>query len=49
MHGGAINVLETTQSGLLVTGSADKTVKTFDVGQQKEVMNAKATDSVFCG
>lgn len=34
---------------MVVSGSADKTVKAFDVGQQREVMSGKSTDSIFCG
>ena len=33
IHGGAVNLLDTTLSGFIVTGSADKTIKTFDIMQ----------------
>ena len=31
IHGGAINLLESTNQGYLVTGAADKTIKVFDM------------------
>ena len=30
IHNAAINMLECSKSGVIVTGSADKTIKTFD-------------------
>lgn len=32
-----------------MTGSADKSVKIFDMGMQKEVAAQKSTGAVFCG
>jgi WD40 repeat protein len=50
IHAGAINFLETNRSNLVITGSADKTVKVLDLlDGLKEIGNMKATDSVFCG
>ena len=31
IHGGAINMLASSMSGFIVTGAADKTIKTFDI------------------
>lgn len=50
IHTGAINLLESSLSGFAVTGSADKTIKTFDIFngfKPLSVMNT--TDAVFCG
>jgi WD40 repeat protein len=51
IHGGSINFLTMTQTGHIVTGSADKTVKVFDLksGLKKPLMTYKCTDAVFCG
>jgi WD40 repeat protein len=50
VHQAAINFLDSSLSGFVVTGSADKTIKTFDIFngfKPLSVMNA--TDAVFCG
>ena len=50
IHGGAINVLESSMSGFIVTASADKTIKTFDVYSGfKPLSIMNSTDAVFCG
>lgn len=50
VHGGAINMLDTSMSGLIVTGSADKSVKVFDIFNSCKAVSAmKTTDAVFCG
>jgi len=51
LHQGSVNFLESTSSGLLVTGSADKTVKLFDMrkGLNAPLLKMQATDAVFCG
>ena len=50
IHGGAINFIDTTLSGFIVTGSADKTLKSFDIFNDfKPVHVMKATDAIFCG
>jgi WD40 repeat protein len=50
IHGGAINFLETTMSSFIVTGSADKTVKKFDIQAGFKLRaSMPATDAVFCG
>ena len=43
--------MQMTRSGHIVTGSADKTVKVFDMkaGLKKPLMQYKCTDAVFCG
>lgn len=43
--------MQSTDSGLLVTGSADKTVKLFDLrkGLAAPLLKMQATDAVFCG
>ena len=50
VHKAAINFLDTNMSGLVVTGSADKTIKVLDIfnnfGMVREM---NATDAVFCG
>ncbi len=50
MHSGAINFLETNYSNMLVTGSADKNIKLYDIKNNfKLIGTMKATDAVFCG
>lgn len=50
IHGGAINLIECSLSNYLVTGSADKTVKIFDVMSGFKLMHTmNSTDAVFCG
>jgi WD40 repeat protein len=50
VHNAAINMLETTSSGYVVTGSADKTLKTFDIFNSCAAQSTlKATDAIFCG
>ena len=49
IHGGAINLLAVTSSGEVITGSADKSVKVFQVGNSKPISVQKTTDAVFCG
>ena len=50
IHGGAVNFIEPSMSGFVVTGSADKTIKTFDIFNDfKCVSTMKTTDAVFCG
>ena len=50
VHGGSINMLDTSLSSLIVTGSADKTVKIIDIiGGFKTISSMTTTDSVFCG
>jgi WD40 repeat protein len=50
VHNAAINMLATTTTGYAVTGSADKTLKTFDIFNNCAAMSTlKATDAVFCG
>ena len=50
IHSAAINFLDTSLSGFAITGSADKTVKTFDIFNGfKPVSIMNTTDAVFCG
>jgi WD40 repeat protein len=50
VHGGAINMLDSSPSGFVVTGSADKSIKVFDVlNSYKPTSVLKTTDAVFCG
>lgn len=51
VHGGAINFLDTSLSSFIITGSADKTVKKFDVmsGFKAAGPPMTTTDAVFCG
>jgi WD40 repeat protein len=50
VHKAAINFLDTSLSGFTITGSADKTVKTFDIlNGFKPVSVMNTTDAVFCG
>lgn len=50
VHGGAINFLDTSLSSFIVTGSADKTVKKFDIiSGFKQAASMTTTDAVFCG
>ena len=50
IHGGAINFLDTSLSSFIVTGSADKSVKKFDVMSGFKLRaSMPATDAVFCG
>lgn len=49
-HKAAINFVGTTETGLLVTGAADNTLKVRDMTQGfKEIGVLKSTDAVFCG
>ena len=55
IHKGAINMLKLSPlNGLIYTGSADKTVKVYDIksvisNEMKEIAVMKTTDAVFCG
>lgn len=55
IHKGAINMLKISPlNNLIFTGSADKTIKVFDVksimnNNLKEIAVMKSTDAVFCG
>ena len=53
IHSGSINFVGMTDTTHLVTGSADKTVKVFDMrntgGLKKPLQTFKCTDAVFCG
>ena len=50
VHQGAINMLETSLSSFIITGSADKTVKKFDIiNGFKPLAVMNTTDAVFCG
>ena len=50
IHKAAINLLECSKSGVIVTGAADKTIKTFDLLDSfKPLSTLNATDAVFCG
>ena len=51
VHKAAINMLNVSQGGLVVTGSADKTLKLFDLkmGLAKPLAVMNCTDAVFCG
>ena len=50
VHQGAINMLETSMSSLIITGSADKTVKKFDIlNSCKPIGVMNTTDAVFSG
>ena len=50
VHQGAINFLDTSLSGFVVTGAADKSVKTFDIMNSfQPIQSLKTTDAVFCG
>lgn len=51
IHKGAINLLKTSpNSNLIFTGSADKTVKVFDILKGfSEISVMKSTDAVYCG
>lgn len=49
VHGGAINLVDCSLSNFLVTGSADKKVKVFDIiSGFKLVSEMNATDAIFC-
>lgn len=49
VHGGAINLINVTKDGLIVTGSADGSVKLFDIGNGSPVAQEKVTHAVLCG
>uniref|UniRef100_A0A7S3CPB8 Uncharacterized protein n=1 Tax=Strombidium rassoulzadegani TaxID=1082188 RepID=A0A7S3CPB8_9SPIT len=50
VHNAAINFLGTNLSGFTITGSGDKTIKTFDIFNSLKPMSLmKTTDAVFCG
>jgi WD40 repeat protein len=50
IHSGSINFMETNNSNLVITGSADKTIKILDITKNfEEIAIMKATDSIFCG
>jgi len=50
VHSGAINMLEKTSNGMLVTGSGDKTLKLLDLSSGLQCIETmKTTDAVFCG
>lgn len=49
VHGGAINFLGVTPNGEVITSSADKSIKMFQIGNSKPISVQKTTDSVFCG
>lgn len=58
VHSGAVNMLSVCESsGLILTGSADKSLKLFDLrggssgskGTMEPVVKMEATDAIFCG
>lgn len=50
LHRAAINYVGTNDSNLLITGSADKTIKIFDMlSGFKQIGELKSADAVFCG
>ena len=52
VHSGAINFFKSSpMSNLLFSGSADKTIKIFDLSKSglNEIVTLKSTDAVFCG
>ena len=50
VHQGAINFLDSSLSSFIITGSADKTVKKFDIiSGFKQMASMPTTDAVFCG
>lgn len=50
VHKMAINFVGTNQKGQLVTGSADNTLKVFDMKNNYKVIGElKSTDAVYCG
>ena len=50
VHRAAINFVAFLESGMIVTGSADKTIKAFELGNiKKPAITMNATDAVFCG
>lgn len=50
VHNAAINLLDSSPSGFAVTGSADKTIKVFDIlNGYKPLSVMNTTDAVFCG
>jgi len=49
-HRAAINFVAFTENGMIVTGSADKTIKAFELGNlKKPAVTMNATDAIFCG
>ena len=50
LHRAAINYVGTNDSNLLITGSADKTIKIFDMlNGFAQIGELKSADAVFCG
>ena len=50
LHKAAINFIGTTKNDLLVTGSADRTIKIFDMTSGfSQIGELKTADAVFCG
>ena len=50
IHKAAINFLGVTKNNLIVTGSADKTLKAFDLQKDfAEISSLQSSDAVFCG
>jgi WD40 repeat protein len=50
VHKAAVNFLSTNLSGFVLTGSADKSVKCFDIFNGfAPLAQMKTTDAVFCG
>ncbi len=50
VHGGAINFILQNKDNLVITGSADKSVKIWDANNEfAEVGTLKSTDAIFCG
>lgn len=50
VHSGAINFMDSNQSNLIITGSADKTIKLMDITKSfDELGKMKSTDSITCG
>ncbi len=50
VHNAAINFLDTSLSGLVVTGSAEKRILALDIFRSlKPAQEMQSTDAVFCG
>ena len=50
IHNGSINLIDTNYSNMIITGSADKSIKIFDITKSfKQIAQMKTTDSILCG